>query len=252
MAFVQEIVDLLSKLDFHKVVYEYQQGLYFRNGKALWRRKKLEPDSLAAARSEESKVVREMGRSAFLPFRRPEMPEGFYRSPLSGFPRHESRRSKVLGAGLYFHIPILDSIVVDSQQERVLNLANINVITSDESSPVPISVSCNLRYRIVDFYKAYTAVHDYEASLKDYTLAILSTASRGRKLKDYQDPAILAELEKKVESDLRTLVTERWGLEIYKLYITDVVPSSTNRLILDGQAINLNHTAHITDGRSSE
>lgn len=252
MAFVQEIVDLLSKLDFHKVVYEYQQGLYFRNGKALFRRRKLDPDTLETAREQEKKLVKEMGISPFLPFRRPELPEDFYRSPVTGFPRHVSRRSRVLGAGLYFHIPVLDSIVVDSQQERVLNLANINIITSDQSDPVPISVSCNLRYRLVDFYKAYTAVHDYEASLKDYTLAILSTASRGRMLKDYQDPAMLSDLEKKVELELRALVTERWGLEIFKLYITDVVPSSTNRLILDGQAINLNHTAHILNDKSSE
>lgn len=229
-------------MNFYRMVYEYQQGLYFRTGRALFRRTRgLSREEELNAWRKEKEAIERMGRAKFLPFRRPKLPEGFHRDWVTGLPLHESRLSKVLKPGLYFHVPIVEDIVVDSIQERVLNLGNITVLTSDDGNAKPISVSCNMRYRVVDFYRAYTAVHDYEESLKDYTLSMLAKYSRGKTMKKWQDARTIREIEKKVEVGVRKLVTEQWGLDIYKVYITDNVPSDSHRIVLDGQPINLMH-----------
>jgi len=251
MGVVREFVDLVGKLNFYQIVTECQQGLYFRCGKAIPKRRHLCEQEKKNAFKKENGLIEDMGRLKFLPFRRPKLPEEFTRSWVSGLPLHNSRSSKLLDHGLYFHIPIIDNIVIDSNQERILNLGSINILTTD-GAPIPINVSCNLRYRIVDFYRAYTAVNDYEHSLKDHTLSILAEDSRGRTLKEWTEPQTIKDIENKVENDLRELVTEKWGLELLKVYITDNVPSQTSRLVLDGQPINLTHKADITSNTPPE
>ncbi|MBI5159387.1 hypothetical protein HY992_04665 [Candidatus Micrarchaeota archaeon] len=253
MAVVKELVDFFSKMNFYKMVYEYQQGLYFRTGRALFKRMRgLSREEELNAWKREKEVIERMGRAKFLPFRRPKLPEGFRRDWVTGLPLHESRMSRVLKPGLYFHVPIVEDIVVDSIQERVLNLGNITVLTSDADNAKPISVSCNLRYKVVDFYRAYTAVHDYEESLKDYTLSMLAKYSRGKTMKEWQDAKTIREIERKVERRVRNLVTEQWGLEIHKAYITDNVPSDSHRIVLDGQPINLTHKMHEVNASPQE
>lgn len=265
MGVIREFVDFVGKLKFHEIVYSYQQGLYWRNGKPLEiRRRGISRRERENAWHKEKALIEKMGTEAvpekwrgkrwlciamgyaqFLPFVRPKLPDDFTQSFWTGLPLHESRFSKILDPGFYLHIPILDDIVTASIQERVLNLGNINVLTADAQNPTPMSISCNLRYKLLDFYKAYTAVHDYEASLKDHTLSILAKYSRGRTLSDWQDSSKIAELEEEVVKELRSVVTEGWGLKILKIYITDNVPSSTNRIVLDGQQIQLKHAANV-------
>lgn len=265
MGAIREFIDFVGKLKFYEIVYSYQQGLYWRNGKPLEiRRRNISKKERENAWSKEKALIEKMGTEAvpekwrgkrwlcvamgyaqFLPFARPELPDGFVQSFWTGLPLHESRFSKILDPGLYLHVPILDDIVTASIQERVLNLGNINVLTSDTNSPVPMSISCNLRYKLLDFYKAYTAVHDYEASLKDHTLSILAKYSRGRTMADWQDSKKINELEEEVVKELRSVVTDSWGLKILKIYITDNVPSNTNRIVLDGHPISLKYAANV-------
>ena len=114
------------------------------------------------------------------------LPEG-YRQDWKGYPLSPKRFDKKLRAGFYFNLPIIDRVVVESKQEKVLDLANINVPLIDDSVPsvvasdashtkpkVPIVdnsgssivLSGNIHYEVMDLYRAYTVVDDYENSLK--------------------------------------------------------------------------------------
>jgi len=136
---------------------------------------------------------------------------------------HSKRFSKVLRPGLYFHLPVIEHVVTDYRQERVMNLGHVSVLTVDEEpAGKAVIISCNLRFELMDFYRAYTAVYDYEVSLQYHTLSILAMKSLGRKYEEWKNPATISSLEKDVVDELRKIVTEKWGLKIHQVYITDV------------------------------
>jgi hypothetical protein len=239
MGWVQEIIDLFGKLKFFEIVYEYEQGLYFLNGTARERPirslKKSELEDIVKAEKETRKAIGGFSwYSCYIPFARPELPEGYRRSKIHGGPRSPKRYAKNLKPGVYFNWPIISEVITRSQQETVLNLNNISVMTVDSGGDSRVmNVSCNIRYKLIDLYKAYNAVHNYETSLKDYTLAILAKHSRGKKACDWKDPVTINTLEADVEKELRNLVTDKWGLKIFKVYGTDIVPCNVQRLLCE-------------------
>ena len=239
MGFVQELTDLLKPIfKCFEIVYEYQQGLYIRNGIVReLPKKRLGLDEEQKINSLEKELLKEMGYVRFLPFRRPELPDGFRQSKLSGLPLHNGRYSKILRPGLYFFFPPTGHIVTDSIQERVLNLGNIAVPTTDKDSK-SMFVSCNLRYELQNLYLAYTEVHDYEVSLKDHTLSILAECSRGKAYAEWTQKEAIDDLEKEVLQALQ-LKAEEWGLKIHHIYITDNVPCQVQRLAHDGSAVTI-------------
>ncbi|MBI4980806.1 SPFH domain-containing protein [Candidatus Woesearchaeota archaeon] len=248
MGFVSEFVDLVGKFKFSDTVYEYQQGLYVRMGTVIGKKKKLSPEEEKKAWEKEQEEIRIQGSWKFvIPFCYPRLSSDFKRDFLTGRPLHSSRFNRILPPGFYFHLPFLEEIVKESKQERVLNLGNITVPTVDEDSK-SIIASCNLRYELKDIYLAYTAVHDYEDSLRDHTLSILAKHSRGKKFAEWKNPDVIEELEIKVQKDLEEIVTHKWGLEIHEVYITDNVPCHTTRLTHDGQPITINNLLKQADG----
>jgi len=214
-------------------VHEYEQGLYFRRGVAVEKvGKDMKPSELLEIRLEEKKLAHQLGVKRFFgKSRAVTLPEGF-KIGWTGRVIHPRRYSKVLRPGVYFHIPIIEHIVTDYKQERVLNLGYISVLTSDaEPDSKAVIISCNLRYEIMDFYRAYTAVYDYEASLRYHTMSILAMKSLGRKYNDWKDPQTITTLEKHVIDELRKIVTEKWGLKIHQVYITDVTDAAIYKLV---------------------
>lgn len=247
---IQELAELFGKLKFFDIVHEYQQGLYFRSGRVKPKMLRRSRSELAEIITEEEKVYEALGgKKAFAPFRRPVLPEGYRRSFVTGMPLHPKRyeRSKVLRPGIYFNIPVLDSLVIECRQEKVINLGDICVPTTDADSKV-VNVSCNIRYELLDFYKAYTAVHDYEKSLKDYTLSILAKHSRGRMYEDWKKPQTVEELEKRVLHEMRKVVTGKWGLAIHSIYVTDNAGCNLQRILHEGPPLVVNGTSQSEDG----
>ncbi|MEK6938114.1 MAG: SPFH domain-containing protein [Nanoarchaeota archaeon] len=246
MGIIQELEDLLNKFRFQDIVYEYQQGLYIVLGTARERKRKLKPEEEEKYRLLEEAVVEEKGLLAFLPFRRPELPPEYKRSWVNGLPKHRERYSKILQPGMYFYFPGICTIVKDSAQERVLDLGAITVMTIDDA-PTAMGISCNLRYRIADLYKTYTAVHDYEDSLKIETLSRLAEASLGKGLNEWKAQSTIKGVEGKVAESLRELVTDKWGLEILNVTLTDVTPTYTQRLVYSGQPVPIKLMNHLID-----
>jgi len=233
MGLIQELADLVSKLNFVVIVHEYEQGLYFRKGKAIEKAVRwMKPQELAELRAEEEKLENKLGWARYFPWSGyDKLPQGF-RKNWRGHILHSKRFSKVLRPGIYFHLPFLEHIVTDSRQERVLNLGYISVLTRDtESASKAVIISCNLRYEIMDFYRAYTAIYNYEASLRYHTMSILAMKSQGRSFNEWKLPETISALEKHVIDELRKIVTEKWGLKVHQLYITDVTDAKIHKFI---------------------
>lgn len=302
MGFVNELYELIGKLNFYEIVHEYEQGLLFSNGRVKDVRVRYSPQDLQAIVEEEKKEYEKQKDGSTLvpklyfmfPFTRPEMPEGYERSKytglpyrqgadaeetkhvmrvcmkqnrffsaldsivgalyartkaklpeewkrsISGWPMHKKRylTEKVLRPAVYLFWPLLQHVVKGYKQERVLNLKEITVPTTD-SNAESIVISCNIRIEMVNFYKAYTAVYDYEASLSDYTLSILAKHCRGKSLKDFQNKEKIKEIEKEVTEELRKIVTKDWGVKIHAVYVTDNVPCNVQRHLHEGNAVSL-------------
>ncbi|MCX8147566.1 MAG: hypothetical protein N3D84_03805 [Candidatus Woesearchaeota archaeon] len=195
----------------------------------------------------------------FLIYPAKNLPEG-YRKSWRGEPLHSKRFSKILQPGFYLYVPFLDTIVTDSAQERVLNLGYISVLTHEkrdgknnktekdliyESNSIhPTSrkgsknviISCKIRYELMDIYRAYTAIDEYEDSLKDHTLSILAEFSRGKDYDYWTNSENIDNLAKDVEKELRKIATEKWGLKIHKIYITDIAFCEVQRTVHEGLA----------------
>lgn len=238
MGFVTEIVDLLKKFKLAKTVYEYQQGLYIVAGKARKLAVRHSSEELAEFSRLEQELIESCdGPSAFL-FSRPEIPEDYHYSWVNGLPVHNKRteRSRILHQGIYLVLPGLCEIITIPAKMKSLDLGSITVPSADDP-PIPLSISCNLRYRVVDGYKAYKEVDDYEESLKIETLSQLSDSCFGRRYNEWNKIETRTEVQNDVAKNLRDLVTDQWGLEIFKVTITDVAPTTTNRIVYTGQPI---------------
>jgi hypothetical protein len=242
MGFVQELRELLKEYKFWCIVYEYDQALFVRCGEAKEKRVRWNGKDLEEIVAEEKKAVKDAGGYLpfIFPFSRPKMPEGYKRSFITGIPKHPRRyeKDKILKPGMYFYFPFTDDILREPAKQTVMNGGNISVPTKEDNSKT-VTISCNIRYEIMDLYRAWAEVKDYEKSLYDISLSILSECSRGKKYEDWKNPEFVDETEKKIIQELRKTVTEQWGLKIHKVYITDNVESSVHRIMLDIPAIQL-------------
>jgi len=244
MGWIQELRDLIKEFSFYEIVYEYQQGLFFRAGKAIEvRRRKFKENELERIVAEEKQAINLITGNKrlkkllyYIPFARPKLPEKYKRSFWTGKPLHPARFSKILDPGLYFFLPIVEEIVKDSQQEQVLNLESISVPTTDDRI---ITVSANIRFYVHDYFKAYTAVHDFRKSLKDHSLSILSECSIGKAYDDWKKPEFIKSLSGMVETELRKIVTRNWGISIQQVYITDHAESRYIKHVHEANRINV-------------
>ncbi|MBN1156615.1 SPFH domain-containing protein [Candidatus Woesearchaeota archaeon] len=244
MGLISELMGQLERLKFAAIVNEYEQGLYLRNGTVVPVVVRMTASELETILEDENKIVNENGGTLafifptfykFFSRNRKEisLPEGYQRTSFLGLPQHPKRfeRSKVLKPGLYFYIPLIDRIVTSSQQEDVLNLGYISIPSNDDNA-VPMVVSANLRFQVMDFYRAYTAVHDYENSLRDHALSILAKHSRKLTYDNWKSSEQIENLQGLVARELRDIVTSVWGIKIHKVYITDNVSAPVKRLLL--------------------
>lgn len=244
MGWIQELRDLIKEFSFYEIVYEYQQGLFFRAGKAIEvRRRSLKGSELEKIVAEEKQMINTITNNKwwkklmyYLPFVKVKVPEKYKRSFWTGRLLHPNRFSKILDPGLYFFIPIIEEIVKDSQQEQVLNLESISIPTTESKT---ITVSANIRFYVHDYFKAYTAVHDFRKSLKDHSLSILSECSIGKSYEDWKKPEFIKSLANLVETELRKIVTRNWGISIQQVYITDHAESQYIKHVHEANRLNI-------------
>jgi len=217
------------------------------------------------------KLKRVLGWKRFLPWVNPSYsgrssinpnPKGHYRTSwLSKKPRHPTRyeRSKILQPGLYFHIPLIDRIEKDTTTPVVVDLPDrsipvrngfeLRIATAtgyeDLSRIEPykpayhpedgsVLVSCNIHYQIINFYKAFTQVNDYQDTFITYATSMLSRLGRGKTYDFWKDEEQVEALELKLKEALKKEATSKWGLQILDVFITEGMHHSAQRVFHEG------------------
>ena len=136
---------------------------------------------------------------------------------------------RTLKPGLNFVVPLMDTVLVDTTREQILDIAPQKAVTKDS---VPIEIDAIIFWKIKDLYSAYYKVEDLEESLKNIVLSALrnevgqlnldETLSNMTKIND----ALRIELLKPADS---------WGIEVVRVDVQEVTLSQTVRDSLEKQ-----------------
>jgi regulator of protease activity HflC (stomatin/prohibitin superfamily) len=139
------------------------------------------------------------------------------------------RAHRVLQPGLNFVIPVLDTVLVETMREQLLDIEPQNAITKDS---VPISIDTVVFWQILDLERAYYAVENLEESLKQLVftslrneigqLTLEETVSSRNKI----NQALLTQLDK---------ATKNWGVKVIRVEVQDIILSETIRQSLEKQ-----------------
>lgn len=128
---------------------------------------------------------------------------------------------RTLKPGMNFVIPVLDTVLVETTREQLLDIEPKSAITRDN---VSLTVDAIMYWKILDVYKAYYAVEDLEEALKNLVITTLrseigrmdlrETVSNRAKI----NQALLHQLDE---------ATETWGVKVIRVEVQEISPSKT-------------------------
>jgi regulator of protease activity HflC (stomatin/prohibitin superfamily) len=126
------------------------------------------------------------------------------------------RYRRTLQPGLNFTIPLVDSIVVDTTREQVLDVPAQEAITADN---VPLKADGLVYWKIVDLYLVHYGVDDIKAAVEGTVLTTLRNEIGKRVLQD-----ILTARDQMSVSLLKELdeSTSNWGVKVTRVEIKDI------------------------------
>lgn len=133
------------------------------------------------------------------------------------------RYRKSVGPGWYFCWPYIDEVQRLDVTPQVINLPNQSIMTKQGR---PLAVSGAIEYSIQDVKKALLEVQNFDTSLQNLAMGIISTY-----ISDIEGDAIdKAKLELEVVRKVRIRAKD-WGLRITKFWITDLVEHKCFRIM---------------------
>lgn len=314
MGWISELGEALNKFKFSEIVYEYEQGLMYRNGVVIPLRKKRLPDEWEAIKEEERQAYESNGGwKNLIPFRKGNLDYEWKKSFFTSRPLNPDRfqkrpKDKILRPGRYTYFPLWPfkhEVVKTSTQDQVLDLDNISIYvgpnggvldymdsvasingrsielfadsdkiklareTLKEKKDISLKlinelketefprkeldnmfqigdiidklykkflISCNLNFNVRDSYRAVNKVDDYERSVAKHTLSMLARYSRRMSCFEWLDPDKIEGLEKTVVKEVKKIASDKWGLTLKGLYITDNISHEVKRLFHEGTA----------------
>jgi SPFH domain / Band 7 family len=131
------------------------------------------------------------------------------------------RYRRTLKPGLNFAVPLIDTVIVESVREQVLNIAPQIAITKDS---VRINFDALIFWRILDIRRAYYAVEDLEEALINIAIASIRSEIANLNLNEVEysknkvDKALLHDLDK---------ATAAWAVKVLRVEIQDIVISES-------------------------
>jgi regulator of protease activity HflC (stomatin/prohibitin superfamily) len=123
------------------------------------------------------------------------------------------RFERTLKPGLNFVIPVLDTVLVETMRERLLDIEPQEAFTKDN---VPTEVDAIVSWQILDLHKAYYAVEDLEESLKQIVITTLRNEVGQLTLEEAFssagkiNQALLRQLDK---------ATVNWGVKVIRVEV---------------------------------
>ena len=135
-----------------------------------------------------------------------------------------------LEPGLHVRWPILDEVYSETRAEQTIDLPTVAVTTSCGRS---VAASANLAYRIFSPKLLWLKVSKFERSVTNLTLGFLADELTKRSWQDLtlRRPDVQAELAAHMSKQL-----EEWGVEVTRVFITDLVEARHYRLFGDTPA----------------
>lgn len=126
---------------------------------------------------------------------------------------------RTLQPGLNFVIPVVDTVLIETTREQLLDTAKQKAITSDN---VTIQVDAILYWKILEVKKAYYAVEDLEAALANLVITNLRSKIGSMNLRDAisKRTDINTGLLKELDA-----VTEGWGVKVTRVEVQEIALS---------------------------
>lgn len=120
------------------------------------------------------------------------------------------------GPGLFWIIPIIETVKIVDLRIQTLDIPKQQVITKDN---VPVAIDAVLYFKVVEPPSAIIKVQDYEYAVSNYAQATLRDVIGGMSLDELlaERQKIGEEIEKLVEAE-----SKNWGLEITNIKIQDI------------------------------
>ncbi len=138
------------------------------------------------------------------------------------------RYQRTLNPGLNFVVPIIDTVLVETVREQLLDIEPQRAFTKDN---VPVEVDAIVSWQILDLRNAYYAVEDLEESLKQIVIATLRNEVGQLTLEEAFSSAsrINQELLRQLDKS-----TESWGVRVIRVEVQEFKISQTLRDALEG------------------
>jgi regulator of protease activity HflC (stomatin/prohibitin superfamily) len=141
------------------------------------------------------------------------------------------RIHRSLGTGLHWRWLFIEECKTWPSQEIVIDLPVGSCTTADGHT---LTVSANLGYKVADYTTYLRSVWNGEASIKATAIGFLTSTVAG---KDWQ---VMATDRKGFERELCASlghVVAPWGVEVTRVYLTDLVEAKQYRLFGDPRAV---------------
>ena len=126
---------------------------------------------------------------------------------------------RTLKPGLNFVIPVVDTVLVETTREQLLDIAPQSAITRDS---VPLTVDAIMYWKILDVQKAYYGVEDLEEALRNLVVTTLRSEIGQMELRETVssrgkiNQALLHQLDE---------ATESWGVKVMRVEVQEIKPS---------------------------
>ena len=133
------------------------------------------------------------------------------------------KKAKVLKAGIYYKIPFIDQVYVQSIRIRTVDLPIQTVSTKDGKT---ITVKAMIGYSIQDIYMLYNTLSHPDMTLSGIVMAEISEYIRNTDYSEVNINSLEKEISKRMEQ-------EKYGLGDLSIRITSWALVRTFRLIQD-------------------
>jgi len=153
-------------------------------------------------------------------------------------------RVHLTSSGWYVYWPLIQEMTKITVTPQVVDLRVQSVLTKDSRD---MCFGGAIMYRIRDAQNALLKVQDYDKSLQTLALGIISRyISKVESIEQLNISQIEAEILEGVKKDARG-----WGLEIMRVYITDLGTTKNIRLLTDQSITGVQTYDYAAAGNSS-
>lgn len=136
---------------------------------------------------------------------------------------HRGKRTRVLGQGMYFNIPFIDQVYIQTTRMRTIEVPMQNVTTKDG---ICVSLTSYISYSIADIMVLYKSLYHPERTLSMVMQGYVSEYIREHEYKDITLPKVEEYCSSKIASF-------DYGLKDIMFRVTTFAAVKTFRLIQD-------------------